>query len=147
MTEDNSQEVLSDDKFETLEQLPDMIRVFHLTNGEVLIATVESYNSDFALIWSPFVITRTYDAMDNLIGFDMKSYLCDLVDEDEIIPLSLKNTFTVTAPSVELMQYYIGNCLIKNDDEDSDDDGNDSELLIQEEEERTHKAARKRVLH
>jgi len=149
MTEENLQEEqLSQVQEDLVDDLPGLIKLFHLVNGEVIIATVESYTSEFALVWRAYTLHRSYDAMGSLLGFDMKPYLSDLIDDDEIVPLNLKLVLSVVPPSMDLMKYYIASSLIPEEllgDENFDESG--AEDLLQEEEFKTEQGAKKRTLH
>lgn len=147
MTEENTQHELSESQEALAADLPSMIRLFHLSNGDVVLATVESYTSEFAIVWRPFVIHRAYDAMGSLLGFEMQPYLSDLVDEEELIPLNLSLVFAVVAPSMDLMKYYIATSLIPGSEDDEDYDESGSEEYLQSEENKTEQSAKKRILH
>lgn len=149
MTEENAQQELTQVQEDLVDELPNLIRLFHLTDGTIILATIENYTSEYAMLWRAFVINRAYDAMGNLLGFDMQPYLNDLIDEDELVPLNLSLVFAVVPPSLDLMKYYIATSLIPDgfgDDEDEDDSGAE-EYLMQEENKTEQVTTKKRTLH
>jgi hypothetical protein len=153
MTEDIQQVELSEMQEQLVEQLPEMIKVFHFINGHVVVGTVEEFRGDYALTYRPFTVTRTYSPEQELLGISFAPYLSDIVDKDEIISLNLKQTITVTNPSPELMKAYIAGCLIideEDDDEELTDEQYDSleaeEHLVREEK-KTDALQKKKVYH
>lgn len=148
MAEENLQQELNQVQESLVEELPNLIKIFHLSNGDIIIATIENYTTEYAMLWRSFVIRRSYDAMGSLLGFDMQPYLCDLIDEDELVPLNLSLVFAVVSPSVELMKYYIATSLIPEGMLDDEDEDSVAEEYLVEEENKTEQAtAKKRTLH